>query len=203
VFPAIRARLDDGETLLLPDAALRGPEDEGEGRSRRVVVAALVVLLAVAGSAAAAVGVVGLRPLQRWVGLGDGGAVTTQPEAGPPLGGVEVDLPPSGLDVVLEEVADSVTVVVTLVDGRRLQMTGSDGVARAGFRLGEGRVTVRGARSGEVRLGVPRNAAGSVRILAGSRLVGLAQEGVVRLRGREPATEARSSLGALLAGGGS
>lgn len=199
VLAGIRARIDAGESLLLPDPDLAGAREQGQGR--RVVGAAAVALLVALGSAAAAAGLVDVRPLARWVGLGEstGESLTPDP-ADVVVSGVEVEVPPSGLRVVLEEVGDPLVLVVGWTERRLLEVIGRGAASEAGFRVGSEQVTVRGAVAGELRLGVPRSVAGTVRVVMGPRVVAVVQGDRVRFRGREPAREARATVGELRAG---
>lgn len=189
VLDRVLERLEADDPLLLPDAPVGSPS--GPRPRRRAAVAAVIALLLTAG-AAAALGVIDVGTVRGWLNP------AATPSAPGPVTGVDVEVPASGVDVALRDVGPEVVLAVTWGEGTLLEVTVTGADQDARFLVGDGRLEVGGVPEGEVHLSVPHSATGPVRVTADATVLAVAQDGVVRMRGREPTASGRAEVRALL-----
>lgn len=207
VLDAILERIDGGEELILPVTGTSDRPAAGRRGSRRGKLrTAAAVLVALLVTAVGAMGALG--PLGAWVrGVLDA-RMDVSSAGHPPVAGLDVPIPAEGLTVELAGADPALVVRVEVlptspeVDGGGLAVIeGLGEAAGARFRVGTGRVTVRGAGRGTFRLAVPVGVP-RVRLIADGIPVLELREGRIFLRGGVPVDRLEESLGALKAGRG-
>lgn len=165
----VLARIRSGDSVLLPVAV------PARGRGIRRSVRFAVAFLAMAGAASAAIA---YEPVRSW--LVD--RLRPADEAGAQVTGVEVPVPPGGLDVRLVDPGPDLRLRITVDDGSMARVTGAGGAAAGTFALGDRDMAVRGAATGTLHIMLPRGA-GAVRILADTFVIARMDGGRIRLAG--------------------
>lgn len=190
----ILARRESGEELILPTGpvSIAVPEDRAQVDRRAWLRRAAVLLVGMAGIASATVPG---SPLRAWLGAllsanaAEAPAVTApvkaaapaadSPAAPPasveraPEAGIAV-VPAAGeVRVVVVDANPALRIRVRLTDASRAEVRGQGAAAGAGFASGRGRITVTGARGGELEVLLPRGARRASLTVAGRRFVTL------------------------------
>ncbi len=181
VFALIAARIDSGETVLLPEGSL----SSGPGTRRRIAgwrVAVAGLLIAVAATSVAAVQHGGLS----WIRTILTPVRPSQPleaEADASATGVDIHVPAEGLEIALEAPAPDVVVSLATQKRELLSLTGRGDAAGARYGVAARRVTVHALHGGTLEISAPADGAGVIRLTVDGVMVGVVRNGRVTLPG--------------------
>lgn len=149
-WPAIEARLDAGERMLLPGR-------EAGGWTRAAAVAAGLVLCA--SVAAALVPQTGVRAwIERQIGIAAPVETSAPVEGAPASTGLALPLRDGVMHVELSTPAAPLVLRLRMSDGSDLEVHATGGAAAAQFLAGTDRLEITGAAGGEITLLLPRSA---------------------------------------------